>query len=98
MIKSAITVAALMACSVPVFAATDYPSANLQKTLPGEGTAVTDWCKQNVYDPNENKIGDIKDVLVDKSGRSWRLLSASAAFSVRERKMSPYPSRLYILP
>ena len=30
---------------------------------------VTDWYKQNVYDPNENKIGDIKDVLVDKSGK-----------------------------
>ena len=30
---------------------------------------VTDRYKQNVYDPNENKIRDIKDVLVDKSGK-----------------------------
>jgi sporulation protein YlmC with PRC-barrel domain len=80
MIKPAIAVAALMACSVPVLAATDYPSANMQTTLPSEAMTVTDWYKQNVYDPNENKIGDIKDVLVDKSGKVVALIVGVGGF------------------
>jgi hypothetical protein len=34
--------------------------APMQTTLPREAVTVTDWYKQNVYDPNENKIGGIK--------------------------------------
>ncbi len=30
---------------------------------------MTDWYKQDVYDPNNAKIGQIMDVLVDKSGK-----------------------------
>ena len=41
---------------------------------------VTDWYKQNVYDPNENKIGDIKDVLVDKTGKVVALIVAVGGF------------------
>lgn len=41
---------------------------------------VTDWYKQNVYDPNENKIGDIKDVLVDKSGKVVALIVGVGGF------------------
>ena len=48
---------ALLACSMPAFAANDYPSAKMQTALPSEAMTVTDWYKQNVYDPNENKIG-----------------------------------------
>ena len=80
MFKPAIAIAALLACSMPVFAANDYPSAKLQTALPSEAMTVTDWYKQNVYDPNENKIGDIKDVLVDKSGKVVALIVGVGGF------------------
>ena len=52
----------------------------MQTALPGEAMTVTDWYKQNVYDPNENKIGDIKDVLVDKSGKIVALIVGVGGF------------------
>ena len=80
MFKPATAAAVLIALSMPAYAAGDFPIATMQTTVPREAVTVTDWYKQNVYDPNENKIGDIKDVLVDKSGkvvsahcRRWRL-------------------------
>jgi hypothetical protein len=33
-------------------------TARLQTALPSEAMTVTDWCKQHVYDSNENIIGD----------------------------------------
>ena len=36
---------------------------------PNESWTVTNFYKQSVYDPNESKIGDVDDVLVDKSGK-----------------------------
>jgi hypothetical protein len=33
------------------------------------GTTVTNFYKQNVYDPSDTKIGDVDDVLIDKEGR-----------------------------
>ena len=80
MFKPAIAIAALMACSAPALAATDYPSARLHTALPSEAMTVTDWYKQNVYDLNENKIGDIKDVLVDKSGKVVALIVGVGGF------------------
>jgi hypothetical protein len=43
---------------------------------------VTNFYKQNVYDPSDNKIGDVDDVLIDKEGRVTARSSASADFSV----------------
>jgi sporulation protein YlmC with PRC-barrel domain len=81
MFKSTVTAAALAtAITLPAFAANDYPAAQIETTLPREALTVTDWYKQNVYDPNENKIGDIKDVLVDKSGRVVALVVAVGGF------------------
>ena len=83
MLKSAIGIAALTVCSFssfPTLAATDYPNAMMQTALPREAMTVTDWYKQNVYDPNENKIGDIKDVLVDKTGKIVALIVGVGGF------------------
>ena len=33
------------------------------------GTTVTNFYKQNVYDPSDNKIGGVDDILIDKEGR-----------------------------
>jgi sporulation protein YlmC with PRC-barrel domain len=40
-------------------------------TVPGDNLTVSDVYKQNVYDPQDNKIGDLSDVLLDKSGKGW---------------------------
>ena len=34
-----------------------------------EAFTVTDYYKQNVYDPSNNKIGEIKDVLITSDGK-----------------------------
>jgi sporulation protein YlmC with PRC-barrel domain len=44
-------------------------SAQTMTSVPTDATTVTNWYKQNVYDPSENKIGEIADVLIDKSGK-----------------------------
>jgi sporulation protein YlmC with PRC-barrel domain len=45
------------------------PSAHLMTTMPANGTTVTNYYKQNVYDPSGNKVGDISDLIVEKDGR-----------------------------
>ena len=37
-------------------------------TVP-EAVTVTDYYKQNVYDPSDQKIGEIKDVLIGPDGK-----------------------------
>jgi sporulation protein YlmC with PRC-barrel domain len=52
----------LIGTARPVLAA----NVELIKTIPADSVTVTDWYKQNVYDPSDNKIGEIMDVLVDR--------------------------------
>lgn len=44
-------------------------AAETMSAAPAESWTVTNYYKQSVYDPQQNKIGDIDDVLVDKSGK-----------------------------
>ncbi len=53
-----------VALTTSAFAATTTMSA-----APTDGVSVTIYYKQTVYDPKENKIGEIDDVLLDKSGK-----------------------------
>jgi sporulation protein YlmC with PRC-barrel domain len=41
---------------------------------------VTHWYKQNVYDPSDNKIGEIMDVLVDRDGKVTALIVGVGGF------------------
>jgi hypothetical protein len=43
--------------------------AQMLTALPQNATTVANWYKQDVYDPSDNKIGEITDVLVDKDGK-----------------------------
>ena len=63
--------------SVAAYAA---PEATMQTSIPQSAVTVTDWYKQNVYDPNNNKIGEVMDVLVDKSGRIHTLIVGVGGF------------------
>ena len=43
--------------------------AQVLSSLPANSTTVTNYYKQNVYDPSDAKIGEISDVLVGKDGK-----------------------------
>jgi len=45
------------------------PSARLMTAMPANGTTVTNYYKQTVYDPSGNKVGDVSDLIVEKDGR-----------------------------
>jgi sporulation protein YlmC with PRC-barrel domain len=43
--------------------------ARFMPTMPADATTVTNYYKQSVYDPSNNKVGDILDLMVEKDGR-----------------------------
>jgi sporulation protein YlmC with PRC-barrel domain len=43
--------------------------SGLLTSVPSSSVTVTDWYKQDVYDPSNAKIGEIMDVLVAKDGQ-----------------------------
>lgn len=56
--------AGLLVATGTAMAATD-----LMTSVPSDSVTVTDWYKQNVYDPQNTKIGEIMDVLVSPDGK-----------------------------
>ena len=48
--------------------------------MPANSVTVTDWYKQNVYDPSNNKIGEIMDVLVTPNGQAAALIVGVGGF------------------
>ena len=82
MLKYVVTAAAVALLSVPAYAAQDAmpPVAKVETAVPANAVTVTDWYKQDVYDPDDNKIGQIKDVLVDKSGKITGLVVGVGGF------------------
>ena len=54
--------------------------AEIMSSLPNNSATVTDWYKQNVYDPSDNKIGEIMDVLVSPEGRATALIVGVGGF------------------
>jgi sporulation protein YlmC with PRC-barrel domain len=53
--------------------------AQIFTSLPA-GTTVTNFYKQNVYDPSDNKIGAVDDVLIDKEGRISAMIVGVGGF------------------
>jgi sporulation protein YlmC with PRC-barrel domain len=49
-------------------------------SLPPQSLTVNEWYKQSVYDPSNNKIGDIKDVLLSQDGRVNALIIGVGGF------------------
>ena len=41
---------------------------------------MTNWYKQNVYDPSDNKVGDVKDVLLSQDGKVSALIISVGGF------------------
>jgi sporulation protein YlmC with PRC-barrel domain len=57
-----------------------YAATTTMKSAPAESWTVTNYYKQAIYDPKETKIGDIDDVLVDKSGKITGLVLGVGGF------------------
>jgi sporulation protein YlmC with PRC-barrel domain len=54
--------------------------AEILSTAPKDSVTVTDWYKQNVYDPSDSKIGEIMDVLLSPEGRVTVLIVGVGGF------------------
>jgi sporulation protein YlmC with PRC-barrel domain len=70
------TAVALVLLGSPAFA----QSAKIDAALPADAVTVTHWYKQNVYDPKDSKIGEVEDVLVNKSGQITTLMIGVGGF------------------
>jgi sporulation protein YlmC with PRC-barrel domain len=55
-------------------------AATTMTAAPSESWTVTNYYKQNVYDPKEAKIGTVDDVLVDKAGKVTGLVVGVGGF------------------
>src|SRR5262245_23480810 len=56
------------------------PPAQTMSAIPQNAMTVTEWYKQSVYDPSNNKIGEIMDMLMDKDGRAAALIVGVGGF------------------
>jgi sporulation protein YlmC with PRC-barrel domain len=56
------------------------PGAQTMSSLPSTATTVTNWYKQDVYDPSDAKIGEISDVLVDNDGQIGAFIISVGGF------------------
>src|SRR5215470_13411288 len=57
-----------------------YAATIVMTAAPSESWTLTNYYKQAVYDPKESKIGDVDDVLVDKSGKVTGLVIGVGGF------------------
>jgi sporulation protein YlmC with PRC-barrel domain len=55
-------------------------SAQIMTSLPHNSGTVTNYYKQSVYDPSDNKIGEVADVLVSDDGRVEALIIGVGGF------------------
>src|SRR5262249_55558184 len=55
-------------------------SAQIMTSVPAQSTTVKDWYKQSVYDPSNNKIGEIEDVLLSPEGKVNALIVGVGGF------------------
>ncbi len=77
-ILSSVVVAALSTTAFAQLAGSGR--GELMTTIPTTSKTVTDWYKQDVYDPNTNKIGQIMDVLVSADGKVNALIVGVGGF------------------
>jgi sporulation protein YlmC with PRC-barrel domain len=56
------------------------PPAQILSSVPANSMTITNWYKQNVYDPSDKKIGEVMDVLVDREGKAEALVVGVGGF------------------
>jgi len=62
------------------------PSARFMSMMPVDATTVNNYDKQSVYDPSNNKIGEILDLMVEKDGRIAAAMVGVGGFLGVDRK------------
>jgi sporulation protein YlmC with PRC-barrel domain len=65
----ALATAGVLIASTAALAQQPAGQGGMMTSIPADSQTVTDWYKQNVYDPNQTKIGEIMDILVNPSGK-----------------------------
>ena len=55
-------------------------AAQIMPSIPANSVTITHWYKQSVYDPNDSKIGEVMDVLVDREGKATALIVGVGGF------------------
>jgi sporulation protein YlmC with PRC-barrel domain len=72
--------AALLITTAASAQSTSTANPQTLTSVPSGSITVTDWYKQNVYDPSGNKIGDVADVLVSDEGHVTTLMVGVGGF------------------
>lgn len=70
----------MIGAALAVATTTAFAAGEVMTSVPSQSVTVTDWYKQSVYDTQNNKIGDIKDVLVDSEGKVNALIVSVGGF------------------
>jgi len=70
----------IIAAGALLAASAAFADPNVLNSVPSSSMTVTDWYKQDVYDPNNNKIGAVSDVLVSPDGRVNALILGVGGF------------------
>ena len=66
--------------AIATLLATSAASAQMMSSVPSSGKTVSDWYKQDVYDPSDSTIGKIDDVLVSDTGQVNALVIGVGGF------------------
>jgi sporulation protein YlmC with PRC-barrel domain len=81
MTKTALVAATALALLIVGHAVAQQPSTTFLTSLPQDGSSVTNYYKQNVYDPSDTKIGEVADLLIQKdNGRVPALIISVGGF------------------
>lgn len=70
----------LFVAAAAILAASTAHAASMMKSVPASSKTVSDWYKQDVYDPSNSSIGKIDDVLVSESGQVSALVIGVGGF------------------
>jgi hypothetical protein len=95
MIRLALATAIIMMMSVAAMAQSAPskvgPSARFMPTMPADATTVTNYYKRSVYDPSNNKIGEILDLMVERDGRITAAMVGVGGFLGIDQKIVAIP-------
>jgi sporulation protein YlmC with PRC-barrel domain len=61
-------------------AASTAQAASMMTSVPSSSKTVSDWYKQDVYDPSQSSIGKVDDVLVSDNGQITALVIGVGGF------------------
>lgn len=82
------TTAAILGTSVATLSA---EAARPLGTLPAEAATITDYYRQNVYDPADQEIGEIVDLVIEKEGQVPATMISVGSFLALTKKIVAIP-------